>query len=358
MFKVLMLVTLVGCSALGSKTSDKQKKKFEKSKQFNSKTGEFENRRPNIVKEMEETLSRWDLFKKWYSQDESPAPSGKLPEIKPDLVKFLEKDDTVKSIWFGHSTFLLNFHGKIILVDPVFSGSASPVSFLVKRFQPPVLKLNELPPVDYVLISHDHYDHLDMESIEFLSKTDATFITPLGVSAHLESWGVDKDKIIEKDWWKSYEVTGLNFICTPAQHFSGRGGFSGNETLWSSWIIQNKKSNIFFSGDSGYDTHFKEIGNRYGPFDIAYLESGQYSKDWEAVHMLPEQGAQAYMDLKAKMYFPVHWGMFVLSFHKWNDPVVQLTKLKSKYNINLVTPRIGEIIDIHATNTSTSWWDI
>lgn len=293
---------------------------------------------------------------KWLFERGARFPASILPEVKPDFAEFLKPSDRLKVIWFGHSTFLLNFSGKIILVDPVFSGNAAPFSFLVKRFQPAVAKLEDLPKIDYIVISHDHYDHLDMMTMKFFAAKENHFLTPLGVGSHLRRWGIDAKRITELDWWQDAKMDGVEFIATPAQHFSGRGMFDERKTLWASWVIRNSSHNIYFSGDSGYDTHFKAIGDKYGPFDLAFIENGQYYHKWRPVHVFPEESVQAYFDLKAKRFLPVHWGMFVLSLHSWREPIDTLLKLSREKGVNLITPKIGELISIDEAYRSTEWW--
>lgn len=353
----LIIITLIaGCGAMGTSPKEKRIEEFKKSKNYNAKDKIFINRIPNVMDAMYKRSMNFKAFWEFIKGVENARPDKKMPEVKPNIAEFLKPSSDLKSIWFGHSTFLLNMDGKIVLVDPVFSGSASPVSFAVKRFQAPVLKMSELPEIDFVLISHDHYDHLDMESIKFFEKAETKFITPLGVGTHIEGWGIDRKRIIEKDWWEVEEFEGVKFIATPAQHFSGRGIFDRNKTLWASWVLQSKNHNIYFSGDSGYDVHFKDIGDKYGPFDVAFLESGQYNKKWEEVHMLPDQALQAYEDLGAKKYFPVHWGMFVLAEHTWYDPIEQLFNLSKGKKVDLVVPKIGQIVNFSEQFINEPWW--
>lgn len=340
----------------GSRPDQEQVEKFKTSPQYNHEEQRFVNRLPKVLEQMRKDAFNFATIKEWLFAGEARTPAKPLPEVKPDLTEFLKASDQVKVIWFGHSTFMLNFSGKIILVDPVFSGSASPVGFMVKRFQPPVLKLEELPPIDIVLISHDHYDHLDMETMKFFAKKNPKFIMPLGVGSHLRGWGVKSESITELDWWQSQTIDGVEFIATPAQHFSGRGVSDGNKTLWASWVIRNQQHNIYFSGDSGYDTHFKAIGDKYGPFDIAFIENGQYNQKWRAVHQLPEEAVQAYFDLRAKRFFPIHWGMFVLSLHSWRHPVDELRRLSKERGVNIVTPKLGEIVTVGEGYRNTEWW--
>lgn len=292
----------------------------------------------------------------WFRPGKNRRPGFRLPEVQPDLEQFLKPSSHIKVIWFGHSSFLLNVHGKVILVDPVFAESASPFRNFVSRFQPPVLQLEELPTPDFIVISHDHYDHLDMKAIRHFAHKNIKFLTPLGVGSHLTHWGVDEKKIHELDWWESLQFDQLEFIATPAQHFSGRSPFSENKTLWASWVIRSEQHSIFFSGDSGYDTHFKEIGDKYGPFDLAFIENGQYNKSWRTVHSLPEDSVQAFFDLRAKKFFPIHWGMFVLAMHTWRDPVDQLLRLSQERGVPIVTPKLGELITLDEEYKNTEWW--
>lgn len=330
--------------------------RFSTSKQFDVAKKVFVNRRPQILKEMRKRAMSLATFVEFFRPRKDRFPSKPLPEVKPDLKQFLEPSNDLKVIWFGHSSFLLNIANKIILVDPVFSKAASPVKFLMKRFQAPVLKLSELPPIDLILLSHDHYDHLDMEAVKFFAKKNVPFLCPLGVSSHLLGWGVDQKNIMELDWWQEQHFLDLEFACTPAQHFSGRDGLHDNATLWCSWVIKSTNHKIYFSGDSGYDTHFKDIGEKYGPFDIAFMETGQYNELWREVHMLPEEAVEAFFDLKAKRYFPIHWGMFRLSIHTWYEPVEKIHQHSLERNIPLVTPKLGEIVLLNENYQNQLWW--
>ena len=349
-------VSFVGCASFGTRPKEEDKSRFKESKHYNASEGMFENRRPNLIKEMKKRTLTWSTFREFFKSGTDRVPAQRMPEIRPDMDEFLMPSEELKVIWFGHSSFLLNMDGKIVLVDPVFSGAASPISFMVKRFQRPVLELSELPKIDYIIISHDHYDHLDMESIKFFAGSDTQFVVPLGVGSHLRGWGVDSQKIVERDWWQEANFYEIDFIATPAQHFSGRNGIHENETLWASWVLKSKNHKVYFSGDSGYDTHFKEIGDKFGPFDIAFIESGQYNKKWEEVHLLPEQGLAAFRDLRAQKYFPVHWGMFELSTHPWYEPVEYLFEFSQNLNFDLVVPRLGQIVSPNRVLPVDKWW--
>ena len=206
-------------------------------------------------------------------------------------------------------------------------------------------------------MSHDHYDHLDYETIQKLKDKVGVYFTPLGLGNHLIEWGVNKERINELNWWDSIDFDGIKLICTPARHFSGRGLFDRATTLWCSWVIEGKKDNVFFSGDSGYDTHFKEIGEKYGPFDISLMECGQYNEDWKLLHMMPEETVQAALDLKSKLTMPIHWGGFTLAFHDWTDPIERVVNKAKKLNMPITTPKIGEPVIIgKETYPIEKWW--
>ncbi len=220
-----------------------------------------------------------------------------------------------------------------------------------------LLPIEKLPYIDAVVLSHDHYDHLDYESIIKLKDKVGHFYVPLGVSAHLIEWGVDPDKITELDWWKEVNVEGFTFICTPARHFSGRSLFNGFTTLWASWIVRTENSNVFFSGDSGYGPHFKEIGKRYGPFDFVMLECGQYNELWKDIHMMPEQTVQAAIDLNGKLMMPIHWGAFTLAMHPWTDPIIRVTASAHERHVAITTPKIGEPVLLQQpVFPHSEWW--
>ncbi|MBK8393812.1 MAG: MBL fold metallo-hydrolase [Leptospiraceae bacterium] len=351
------ILLLSSCSAFGKNPEGKHLEKIINSPNFDSQREQFINRKADVLEKMRENQSMLKItFEFLFGGQNNRTPSEKLPEIKPDLQEFLEKSNKLKFIWFGHSTFLVNIDGTILLFDPVFSGAASPISFLVKRFQLPVLKKEELPEIHYIIISHDHYDHLDMETIQFFKSKKTKFITPLGVSSHIKEWGIEQERLSELDWWESIQTENLEFILTPAQHFSGRSLAKQNKTLWGSWIVRNKTQSLYFSGDSGFDTHFKTIGDKYGPFDITFIENGQYDQKWKDVHVLPEETAQAFIDLKGKRLVPVHWGMFDLSLHSWYDPIERLEKESEKRNINLLTPKFGQIVKLEEDTIFEKWW--
>ena len=298
--------------------------------------------------------------KVFFQKIENGSPEQELRPIKIDSTNIANYASPTRLFWFGHSSFLVQMNHKNILIDPMFSESPAPHRLLgPKRFSSELpIELEQLPGIDAVLISHDHYDHLDYKSISALKDKVDMFYAPLGVGVHLEAWGVAKEKIKELDWWQDASLDDLTFICTPARHFSGRKMNNRQSTLWSSWILRSETENIFFSGDSGYDTHFKEIGEKYGPFDFAMLECGQYNTMWPDVHMFPEETAQAGIDLRAAKIMPIHWGAFKLAMHSWTDPVERVTKKAKELNIPIITPQIGEAFLLNGeTSSSFTWWE-
>ena len=298
--------------------------------------------------------------KVFFQKTENGRPEQDIKPLKIDSADIANYASPTRLVWFGHSSFLVQMNHKNILIDPMFSSVPAPHPLLgSNRFNSEMpIEVQQLPTIDVVLISHDHYDHLDYKSISALKDKVDRFYTPLGVGVHLEAWGVAKEKIRELDWWQDVSLDDLTFICTPARHFSGRKMTNRQSTLWSSWILRSETENIFFSGDSGYDSHFKEIGAKYGPFDFAMLECGQYNTMWPDVHMFPEETAQAGLDLNAAKIMPIHWGAFKLAMHTWTDPVERVTKKAEELNIPLITPQIGEAFLLKdETRYSTAWWE-
>ena len=340
----------------GGVASKQQQELFSKSKHY--KDGKFLN---NGGVKMEMSLkdsfkAMWILFK----SNSKAEPNKNIAVQKIDSITIANYNSKTRFIWFGHSTFLLQIKGKNLLIDPMFSNVPAPNPLLGnKRFSNKLpIEIEKLPSIDAVLITHDHYDHLDYESIQKLKDKVNIFYTPLGIGIHLLKWGVEKERIIELDWWQEIKFDELTIRCTPAQHFSGRGISDREKTLWCSWIIQSDDDNLFFSGDSGYASHFKEIGDQYGPFDFAFMECGQYNNLWPLVHMLPEETAQAGLDIKAKKMMPIHWGAFKLASHSWTDPVERISKKAKELNVDLVIPKIGEIIEIGLNDSEEiyPWW--
>jgi L-ascorbate metabolism protein UlaG (beta-lactamase superfamily) len=282
-------------------------------------------------------------------------PLNSLPNIKTNLFEIDSKELTV--IWFGHSSYLLMYKNTNILVDPVFSGFASPVKIFGKAYKGSnIYDVQDMPPIDVLVLTHDHYDHLDYNTIKKLHPSVKNIITSLGVGQHLEYWGISNNKITELNWGESITINGnINLTATPARHFSGRG-IRRAKTLWSSFVLQFFDKLVFIGGDSGYDTHFATIGKQFKKFDIAFLECGQYGKYWPYIHMLPEQTLQAAADLNTTLLFPVHWAKFTLSSHPWNEPINRLLSAAKNNSIQLITPKIGEPYRLNEVFKLTEWW--
>jgi len=293
------------------------------------------------------------LFKK----KERLRPEVALPVVKTNLHE-LDKNENVL-VWFGHSSYLLQTGGIRILVDPVFSGAASPVSFINKPFKgTDIYKPEDMPDIDYLIISHDHWDHLDYNTVMALKDRTNKIICGLGVGAHFEYWGFDKNKIVELDWNNNAEFEdGFTVHCLPARHFSGRG-LSPNQSLWSSFLLETPSRKIYVGGDSGYDTHFADIGNQFADIDLAILENGQYDKDWRYIHLLPEQILPAFKDLKAKRLFTVHHSKYALGNHPWDEPLKNIVSYAERDSINLLQPMIGEVTNLNdSTYNINKWWE-
>jgi L-ascorbate metabolism protein UlaG (beta-lactamase superfamily) len=322
----------------------------------NYRDGQFQNISPSPVL-VEGYSYTTVMYEYLFGRTPNLTPSAPIPNIKSDLKSLPKEQDLL--VWFGHSSYLLQLDGTTFLVDPVLSGYASPSSLLTKAFEGSnVYQVEDLPQIDYLLISHDHYDHLDYETITKLKGKVGTVICGLGVGAHFEAWGYDPAKVIERDWWE--EITfdkEVKVHLTPARHFSGRGIQPG-KTLWTSYVIETPSKKIYVGGDSGYDTHFAAIGEKFGGFDLAIIENGQYDVAWRNIHVLPEDAIQASKDLNAKTVFPVHSGKFKLANHPWDEPYLRISELANTAGIPLVTPIIGQLVDLNdSTQTFPKWWE-
>jgi L-ascorbate metabolism protein UlaG (beta-lactamase superfamily) len=286
----------------------------------------------------------------------STRPAGQIPVLplgRPDLEAAPDA-----TIWrLGHSTLLLKLRGAFWITDPVFAQRAAPVQWAgPKRFHAPPLRLEDLPPLKAVILSHDHYDHLDRAAILYLADRAEHFLAPRGVGDRLVAWGVDAAKVRQLGWWEETEVAGLRLVATPAQHFSGRGLFDGSRTLWASWVILDEGRRIFFSGDSGYFDGFKQIGEAYGPFDLTLMETGAYDPQWPEVHMQPEETLQAHLDLRSRWLLPIHNGTFDLALHDWFDPFDRIVALAAAQGVTVTTPRMGEAFRMEAPHAGGAWW--
>ncbi len=312
----------------------------------NFRDGKFQNLNP--TPDLAEGANYFTvLYDFLFKKSSRNIPSHILPSTKTNLLT-LDPDKNVL-VWFGHSSYFMQVDGKKILVDPVFSGSASPISFTTKSFRgSDIYTTDDIPEIDYLFITHDHWDHLDYVTVVKLQPKVKKVITGLGVGTHLQYWGYSREKIIEKDWNEQIQLSsGFIVNTTPARHFSGRE-FKRNRTLWMSFVFTTPSMKIFIGGDSGYDSHFKMIGAAFGPFDLAILECGQYNQYWKYIHMMPEEVIQAGIDLKAKTILPVHWSKFSLSLHAWDEPIIRITAESKRLNLPIITPIIGAATDLKA----------
>lgn len=353
LFAVFIIVTSYHVSVqAGRKPKGERLERILKSKNYQQ--GIFQNKQEtNMDRPPIEGIK--EMMKKKADQ----RPSQPLPTLPIDKNRYQNStSDETLITWLGHSTILIKMNGVTILTDPVFSVRASLFQHLgPKKFDYSCeYSLEDLPTVDVVLLSHDHYDHLDYTAIKFLKNKVIKFITPLGVGSHLELWGVDSTKIEEYDWWEKASFQGIEFTATPGRHFTGRLFSDRFKTLWCGWAIKSDKNNLFFSGDSGYFDGFKTIGEKLGPFDLSFLECGQYSKYWPYIHMMPEESVQAGVEVKSNLIMPIHWGKFKLSIHTWFEPPTRFTKKAAELGIEAVTPKIGQTFSLTEIPTE-AWWN-
>ena len=320
----------------------------------NYREGQFQNLRFTPV--MAEGVTAWNMIGLLFRRQADAVPKSPLPSVRTDLKDNSEKKPSI--VWFGHSSYLIKTDGLNILVDPVFSGRAAPVSFFGRSFRgSDVYTAADMPEIDVLLLTHDHYDHLDYETITALRPKVKRVVASLGVGAHLEHWGYPAGMITELDWHEHAAIDpGLAIHAAPARHFSGRR-FKRAQTLWSSFVLQSPSAKIYIGGDSGYDEHFREIGERFGPFDFALLECGQYFDYWKQIHAMPEEVAQIAVDIKTRAFMPVHWAKFNLAPHSWKEPVQRITKKAKEMGLVIATPQIGQKIAIGEAYPVTPWWE-
>jgi len=350
---VILLITMLfvqSCTTIKYCKVDVKMKKIERSAQY--KDGDFLNYK--APPEMEFDFgTMWD----WLFADNDTKPDVELPTQKIDFKKITNaKSNELKVTWVGHSSQIVNIDGKIVLTDPMYEKST--VTPGPSRFIKLPLTFDEIPEIDLVIISHNHYDHLNVGTLEAIHPRVKQFIVPLMVGAQLEKIGIPREKIKEMDWWDEVKpFEGFMVAFTPAQHFSGRGLFDRNESLWGSFVIEGPYHKIYFSGDGGYSNQFKEIGEKYGPFDYTFMECGQYNELWHYAHMFPEESVQAHIDLKGKIMQPMHWGTFSLALHAWYDPMIRAAKAADSLGVKISTPIVGETITIDDNLTTERWWE-
>jgi L-ascorbate metabolism protein UlaG (beta-lactamase superfamily) len=351
-----VVASQVACTTYGGKMKGKRLEKMQKSKQY--QRGKFFNK----YKKNSDVNNWTSMLGEWIFGDEIRKPKEKLAIYPFDYSSLDNRsEDSLKVTWNGHSSSIIQIEGKLILTDPVYSEAASPYPLVSpKRFhEESPLNADSMPHVDLVIISHNHYDHLDHKTIMKLYKKVDKFVMPLGVGAYLEDWGVPSEKIIELDWWESIDVSStLKITATPSQHFSNRYLNDRNETLWASWAIIGEKHRLFFSGDSGYSPDFKVIGEKLGPFDMTMIEMGAYSEYWPEIHMNPKEAVQAHIDLRGDLLHPIHWGTFQLSLTNWTEPIEELLETAAEHGVQVATPMAGETTVYGSYVPSTEWWEL
>lgn len=301
----------------------------------------------------------WDFIVEWFRGAGDRKPSSAIPMIVPNTADLEPvRKDGIRFIWLGHSTVYIEVDGTRVLIDPVWSERASPFKIVgPKRTHPVPVALTALPPVDLVVVSHDHYDHLDPRVVRELAPTGARFAVPLGVGADLEAWGVDLDHIIELDWWQGSAVGSLALVATPARHFSGWQISDQNETLWASWTLIGPRSRVFYSGDTGWQEAFEKIGDDYGPFDLTIMKCGAYGEGWPDIHINGTQAVDAHQLLKGRRMLPVHWLTFDLALHPWQEPIRQVMEKADELGVEVITPQLGELVDVQRAIETNRWWE-
>ncbi len=359
---VLASAALVGATlslacmrSFGGTPADERLERMSRSPMFHG--GVFANN--PVVPEVKPGTYMTILRRQLFGDELRVPPEGTIPVVQPAPGAFQNPPAPgLRAIWFGHASVLIEIDGVRVFTDPVFSERVSPFTSVgpERFFQPPVA-LADLPRVDAVVISHDHYDHLDMETVTHLARGGTIFFVPLGIGAHLERWDIKPEQIVELDWWEKRTIGAVEITCAPAVHYSGRGLLNRNSTLWSAWAIKGPRFNFFHSGDSGYSPHFAAIGKRLGPFDLTSIKIGAYDWTWEDIHMNPEQAVRAHVDLGGRRMLPVHWATFNLAIHDWDEPIRRARTAALAAKVEMVTPRPGETVDAKAPFFSSAWWE-
>jgi len=349
----ILLLSLLFSRQFGGRLKGKHKKEFSNSKNWNGKI--FLNLSPTRMNISRKSLP--GLIRAMLKDRKQRAPEKPIRITPFDDIAFMAKPEKAKFIWYGHSAVLLQINGKNILIDPMFGPDASPIApITTKRFSENSLDIiDSFPEIDAVLITHDHYDHLDYKSIKKLRSKVKNWFVAIGAGRHLARWKIEKDRITEFDWWQELHFEGIDIVFTASRHFSGRGPFDRSQSLWGGWILRSATCKIYWSGDGGYGSHFKDIGKKYGPFDWAFIECGQYNEHWHQLHNYPEESVQAAIDVGARVAIPVHWGGFTLALHTWKDPIDRFVTAANDNGQKIATPQIGELVQMGEEN-SVDWW--
>jgi L-ascorbate metabolism protein UlaG (beta-lactamase superfamily) len=351
---ILALRSTDWLASLGGRVTGARLDRVRRSPEY--RDGRFRNPEPTRMT----TGSYRELARRQFFGREQREPIGPVPVIKRVAADYANAPSSgLRATWIGWASVLVEIDGRIILTDPVWSERCSPSTLVgPKRFHAPPIALGDLPPIDLVVISHDHYDHLDMPVARFLGARGTHFAVPLGIGAHLERWGVPASQIHELDWNETFAWKDLAVTSTRARHYSGRNPLHGNETLWTSWVIKGPRHRIFFSGDSGYTPAFAAIGAQHGPFDLTLIKIGASDPTWKEIHMTPEEAVQTHRDLRGRVMLPVHWGTFNLAFHAWRDPPDRAVAAAAKDGVQIVVPKPGEFVEPSAARAAPeAWWD-
>lgn len=340
---VLLIIALYSTEwlvSLGGRVTGARLERVRHSPQY--RDGRFWNREKSTAAR----ASNREMLKHQFFGEEQREPASPIEVVSRTKRDYATPPASgLRATWIGWASVLVEIDGKIVMTDPVFSERCSPSTLVgPKRFHAPPLPLEELPHVDAVVISHDHYDHLDMNTVRFLAPRGTHFFVPLGIGAHLERWKVPAAQIHELDWRESASLNGLTLTATPARHYSGRDPRHNNETLWASWVIAGARHRVFFSGDSGYTPQFADIGREYGPFDLTLIKIGASDPTWEEIHMKPEDAIRTHQDVRGRVLLPVHWATFNLAFHAWSDPRDRAIAAAKKAGVEIVVPRPGEFV--------------
>ncbi|MFP2963822.1 MBL fold metallo-hydrolase [Myxococcus sp. 1LA] len=347
---LLAVVAIQAWPALGRGAEGARLERMERSPQW--KDGHFDNPQPLYNDIWGSIASMFQV-----SPDVSPA-QGALPSVSLDRSAFATPPVTgLRVTWLGHSTSLVELDGHRILIDPVWSERASPLSWIgPRRWYAPPLALTELPAVDAVAISHDHYDHLDHPTVLAMREWDTTFIVPLGVGAHLVDWGIPESRIVELDWWERTRVGTMEVVCTPARHASGRTGIDKDATLWAGFALLGPTHRVYYSGDTGLFPAMRDIGEKLGPFDLTMIEVGQYHSAWPDWHIGPEQAVTAHQWVQGRVLLPVHWGLFSLAMHGWTEPIERVLAAGEAMGVRVIVPKPGERVEPGAPPPPERWW--
>ncbi|MGZ4809810.1 MAG: MBL fold metallo-hydrolase [Thermoanaerobaculia bacterium] len=351
---VVLLRSTKWLASLGGRVTGARLDRARHSPQY--REGRFRNAQPTHMA----TGSYRDMARRQFFGKEQREPSGPIPVVKRMRSDYSKPPASgLRATWIGWASVLVEIDGRILLTDPVWSERCSPSTLVgPKRFHAPPIAIDELPPIDLVIISHDHYDHLDMASVQTLAARGTHFAVPLGIGAHLERWAVPASQIHELDWSETLHWRDLSVTSTPARHYSGRAPMHGNETLWTSWVVKGPHHRIFFSGDSGYSAAFAAIGAQHGPFDLTLIKIGASDPTWSEIHMTPEEAVQTHRDLRGGVMLPVHWGTFNLAFHSWRDPVDRAVAAAARHGVHLVVPKPGEFVEPSAVPAAReAWWE-